>query len=311
MAHTQRTVARAVESQGVGLHSGAPARLRILPADADRGIVFVRRDRGDLEIPASRQHLKGGGLATTLARGGAEVRTVEHLLSALQGLGIDNARIEMDGPEVPILDGSSQPFVELIRAGGLRGLAAPRRYLTLMRPISVRHGDKEIVAVPANEFQTTYAIDFPHPAIGYQALTARVTESTYAAEIAPARTFCLLRDVESMRRAGLALGGSLDNALVVGDRGVLNESLRFPDEFVRHKILDLIGDLSLLGAPLRAHVIAYKGGHQLHAALIDRILASRAAWSLGTSDQVLPASSLARFAHFKDRLVPHHASLTA
>jgi UDP-3-O-[3-hydroxymyristoyl] N-acetylglucosamine deacetylase len=311
VADIQKTVARAAESQGVGLHSGAPASVRILPSGADSGIVFVRSDREDLEIPAARQYLKGGGLATTLARGGVEVRTVEHLLSALQGLGVDNARVEVDGPEVPILDGSSQPFVDLLLATGLRSLGAPRRYLTLMRPISVRHGDKEILAVPANEFQATYAIDFPHPAIGYQALTARVSESNYAEAIAPARTFCLLRDVEAMRRAGLALGGSLDNALVVGDAGVLNGCLRFPDEFVRHKILDLIGDLSLLGSPLRAHVIAYKGGHQLHAALIDRILASRAAWSLGTSDQLLPASRLARFSHLKDRLVPHHASLTA
>jgi UDP-3-O-[3-hydroxymyristoyl] N-acetylglucosamine deacetylase len=307
----QRTIARAAGIEGAGLHTGASSSVRILPAGADTGVLFVLPGRGGLEIPAVRRFLKRGSLATTLARDGTEVQTVEHLLSALLGLGIDNARIELHGPEVPILDGSSRPFVDLIRSAGVRSLGAPRRYLTLTRPIAVRRGDKEIVAVPANELQITYAIDFPHPAIGYQTAAARLSEDTYAASIAPARTFCLLRDVDTMRRAGLALGGSLDNALVVGERGVMNGSLRFPDEFVRHKILDLLGDLALLGSPLRAHVIACKGGHQLHAALIDRILASRAAWSLATSEQVLPASRLERFAHLTERLIPRHAPPTA
>ncbi len=307
----QRTLAQPVEIEGVGLHSGSPTRLSILPSGPDKGIVFVWGDRGGLEIPASHRYLKGSSLATTLSRGSASVSTVEHLLSALHGLGVDNARIELHGSEVPILDGSASPFAEPILAAGLRTLRVPRRYLTLTRPISASLGDKEILALPANDLQVTYAIDFPHSAIGYQALTARITESAYASSIAPARTFCLLRDVEEMQRAGLAQGGSLANAVVVGDDGVLNRSLRFPDEFVRHKVLDLIGDLALLGSRLRAHVIAFKGGHRLHAALVSRILESRACWAIGTSEELLPASHLARFAHLSDRLIPRRAALTA
>ena len=311
MVETQRTLARSVEVEGIGLHSGTPARLTINPAGCDQGIVFVRRDQGRREIPAAHASLQGSSFATTLASGGSAVSTVEHLLSALHGLGVDSARIEVDGPEVPILDGSARPFVEPILAAGFRCLRTPRRYLTLRRPIAVSHGEKEIVALPANDFQATYAIDFPHPAIGYQTVTMSISETIYASSIAPARTFCLLRDVEAMRRAGLARGGSLENAVVVGEDGVLNRSLRFPDEFVRHKVLDLIGDLALVGSRLRAHVIVIKGGHRLHASLIGRILASRAAWAIGTSEERLPAAHLRRFAHLMDRLVPRRVALTA
>jgi UDP-3-O-[3-hydroxymyristoyl] N-acetylglucosamine deacetylase len=311
MREAQRTLGRTVETEGIGLHNGARAWMRLAPAAADTGIVFVRRDRDGLEIPAAHRYLKGTSYATTLSRRGADVGTVEHVLSALRGLGVDNARIELGGPEVPILDGSALPFVELIRDAGLRALGAPRRYLTLTRPIAVRRGDREMLALPANDFQVTYAIDFPHPAIGYQAITATIAEETFVASIAPARTFCLLRDVEAMRRSGLALGGSLENAVVIGEDGALNGSLRFTDEPVRHKVLDLIGDLALLGAPLRAHVIASRGGHQMHAALIGRILASRAGWSLGTAGERVPAARLAEFARLRERLVPSHAALTA
>ena len=311
MVETQRTLGRPVEIEGVGLHSGTPAHLTILPAVADSGIVFVRRDRESHEIPAAHRFLQGSSFATTLARGGLSVSTVEHLLSALTGLGVDNARVVLDGAEVPILDGSARPFVDPILAAGVRTQKAPRRYLALRRPIAVSQDDKEILALPANDLQVTYAIDFPHAAIGYQALSARIGEEDYASSIAPARTFCLLSDVEAMRRAGLARGGSLDNAVVVGEDGVLNSSLRFPDEFVRHKVLDLVGDLALVGSRLRAHVIVFKGGHRLHAALVGRILASRAAWAIGTSEERLPASHLARCAHLMDRMVPRGAPHTA
>jgi UDP-3-O-[3-hydroxymyristoyl] N-acetylglucosamine deacetylase len=300
-----------VEAEGIGLHSGARAWLRLVPAAADTGIVFARHDRDGLEIPAAHRYLKGTSYATTLSRHGADIGTVEHVLSALRGLGVDNARIELGGPEVPILDGSARPFVDLIRTAGLRSLGAPRRYLTLTRPIAVRRGDREMLALPANDFQVTYAIDFPHPAIGYQAITATIDEETFVTSIAPARTFCLLRDVEAMRRSGLALGGSLENAVVIGEDGALNGLLRFADEPVRHKVLDLVGDLALLGAPLRAHVIASRGGHQMHAALIGRILASRAGWSLGTAGERVPAARLAEFARLRERLVPSRAALTA
>lgn len=302
----QRTLARPVELEGLGLHTGATARLRLLPAEAGSGLVFVRGEGGAV-LPASWQLLQGGSLSTTLSRGDARIMTVEHLLSALHGLGIDNARLEIDGPEVPILDGSSLPFVEAILEAGTRALDAPRRYLSLNRPVRVKEGDKEILALPANDLRATYAIEFPHPAIGYQALETGVEAASYAAAIAPARTFCLMRDVAAMRRAGLARGGSLDNAVVVGEDGVLNGALRFPDEFVRHKVLDLIGDLALLGAPLRAHVIAFKGGHRLHGALVRRIMSQRACWSIATSEDRLPAGTLAAYAHLKDTLVPLQA----
>jgi UDP-3-O-[3-hydroxymyristoyl] N-acetylglucosamine deacetylase len=285
--------------------------LRIRPARSYSGIVFVRTDLGGVEIPATLDYLHGSSYATTLACGNIRIATVEHLLSALGGLGIDNARVELDGPEVPILDGSASPFVEAIHARGIRSLNAPRRYLTLTKPIAVKRGDKEILALPANRLEATYAIDFPHPAIGYQAATAMITAESYVSSIASSRTFCLLRDVQALRRAGLARGGSLNNALVVDDDGIMNEDLRFPDEFVRHKILDLIGDLGLLGAPLRAHVIAFKGGHALHTALIEQILKDRSACSFATSETRLPPAHLARFEHLTERLVPHRVSLTA
>lgn len=308
MAQNQRTLAGAVEIEGVGLHSGKRIGLRILPAEADSGIVFVRIDAGRTEIRASHRFLGASNYSTSLCRGPVVVATVEHLLSALHGLSIDNARIELNGPEVPILDGSARPFVDRIREAGVRTLPKARRFLTLTRPVRVHAGEREILAIPDNALHATYAIDFPHPVIGYQTVAAEITEEAYVETIAPARTFCLLRDVEAMRRSGLALGGSLDNALVVGDDGVLNGSLRFPDEFARHKVLDLVGDLALLEAPLRAHVIAFKGGHKLHAALVAQIMSSRSAWALGTSDDLLPDARVAEFAHLKDRLLPHPAA---
>ena len=298
MAQTQKTLAEPVEIDGVGLHSGRRVALRILPGDAGSGIVFVRRDLDGAEIPASYRLLNGSNFSTTLSRGPVVVATVEHLLSALQGLSIDNARIEMDDAEVPILDGSALPFVDRIREAGTRSLGKPRRFLALTRPVRVKAGDTEILALAlicGSE--------------GLLAVTTEVTEESYIESIAPARTFCLLRDVEAMRRSGLALGGSLDNALVVGEDGVLNGSLRFPDEFARHKVLDLIGDLTLLGTPIRAHVIAFKGGHRLHAALVEKIMTTRSAWAMVTSDDTLPAASLARFARLKDSLLPHLAGV--
>src|SRR2546428_10111893 len=309
VAQSQKTLAGPVEIEGVGLHSGRRVALRILPGEAGSGIVFIRRDLDGVEIPASYRLLNGSNFSTTLSRGPAVVATVEHLLSALQGLSIDNARIEMDDAEVPILDGSALPFVDRILEVGTRSLGRPRRFLALTRPVRPRAGEKEILALPDNGFQATYAIYFPHPVIGTQTVTTEVTEESYIESIAPARTFCLLSDVEAMRRSGLALGGSLDNALVVGEDGVLNGSLRFPDEFARHKVLDLIGDLALLGLPIRAHVIAFKGGHRLHAALVAKIMSTRSAWSLGTSEDRLPAAHLAEFAHIKDSLMPHPVGL--
>jgi UDP-3-O-[3-hydroxymyristoyl] N-acetylglucosamine deacetylase len=307
----QRTLKRSVEIMGDGLHSGAAATVRILPAPADSGLVFVRTDLGGAEIPALHAYVRNSSLATTLARGGASVGTVEHLLAALHGLGVDNARIEVEGPEVPILDGSAAPFVAAIQDGELVVLPAARRAVVLRRPTSVKQGDRTVLAVPANEFRISYAIDFPHPAIGYQAVTLHVDEKVFASSIASARTFCMLKDVRTMQASGLALGGSLENALVVGDDGVLNGTLRFPDEFVRHKVLDLIGDLALVGAPLRAHVIVFKGGHQMHAALVKRIMARGSSWTREGAGRPLPEQLFEQFAHLSERLVPRPQILTA
>lgn len=311
MAQVQATFKRAIEIEGVGLHSGAAVRLRILPAGTDEGISFSRTDLGGTRVPVAHRYLRGSCYATSLARNGTRVATVEHILAALVGLGIDNAHIEVDGPEVPILDGSARPFVDLLLAAGLQRLNAPRRFLGLDRPVTIRQGDRSILALPSNELRITYGIDFPHPAIGHQAVTVRPDREAFASSIAPARTFCMLREVEAMREAGLARGGSLENAVVVGEDGVLNGSLRFPDEFVRHKVLDLIGDLALLSAPLRAHVIAFKGGHKMHAALVGTVLSSRAAWTLRTSDEELPRECLSRFDHLREQVFPSQAVASA
>jgi UDP-3-O-[3-hydroxymyristoyl] N-acetylglucosamine deacetylase len=264
--------------------------VRILPAPTGHGLVFRRTDLGDATIPATHAFIRDSNLATTLARGEASVSTVEHLLAALRGLGIDNALLEVDGPEIPILDGSSLPFVEAIRAAGVAEQKATRGARTLRRPISVRDGDRAILALPARDFRISYAIDFPHPAIGYQAVTLNVDEKVFATSIAPARTFCMMRDVQAMRASGLARGGSLDNAVVVGDEGILNGTLRYRDEFVRHKVLDLIGDLALMGAPLHAHVVVFKGGHHMHATLLRRILAGRSGTSASRISETLSSA---------------------
>jgi UDP-3-O-[3-hydroxymyristoyl] N-acetylglucosamine deacetylase len=305
----QRTLKSPVAIEGVGLHTGEFARVIVRPAPADAGMVFVRTDRGGAEIPASHEHVVSTSLATTVSAHGVSVGTVEHLLAALFGLGVDNARIEIDGPEIPILDGSAAPFVDAVKAAGIVGQGARRRSLHLRRPVAVRHGERTVLALPSEDLRISYAIDFAHPAIGYQAVTLRLDEKVFAASIAPARTFCLLRDVNAMRDSGLALGGSLDNALVVGDDGPVNGELRFRDEFVRHKVLDLIGDLALAGAPLRAHVIVFKGGHRMHAALVQKI-AERSRATAAVAPRLSP-DTFERFAHFGRRLVPSPQVLTA
>ncbi|HET8947620.1 MAG TPA: UDP-3-O-acyl-N-acetylglucosamine deacetylase [Candidatus Polarisedimenticolia bacterium] len=300
---------RTVGIEGVGLHSGAQTRVEILPAPVNHGLLFARRDLGGREIPASPEAIGDSSLATTLGRDGASIATVEHLLAALQGLGIDNARIEVDGPEIPILDGSAAPFVNAIRRVGTTAQNAARRPVTVKRPLTVRDGERAILALPSRDFRISYAIDFPHPAIGYQAVALALDEEVFAASIAPARTFCLLRDVQAMRASGRARGGSLDNAVVVGDEGIVGGALRFRDEFVRHKVLDLIGDLALLGAPLQAHVVVFKGGHRLHAQLVRRLRDGAVAAASAVAPH--PPQWYDRFSHLGERLVPRPSVLTA
>ncbi|PYQ13232.1 MAG: UDP-3-O-[3-hydroxymyristoyl] N-acetylglucosamine deacetylase [Acidobacteria bacterium] len=281
----RRTLRRAVGCTGIGLHSGRPVRLELKPAPAGHGIRFARTDVG-VEIPASLEYLARLDHATTLSRDGVSVDTVEHLLSAFQGLGVDDVLVEVDGPEVPILDGSGAPFVILIHEAGLKPLAASRTYLKVLRPVEVVRGAKSIRISPADHFRVSYVIGFDHPLLRHQAASFRVAADTFAEAIAPARTFGFLREVETLRRSGLALGGSLDNAVVIGETGVLNNRLRFADEFVRHKILDAIGDLTLLGHPVVGHVEATRAGHALHAALCQRLRESPESWTLVTHPEL-------------------------
>jgi UDP-3-O-[3-hydroxymyristoyl] N-acetylglucosamine deacetylase len=277
----RQTIASVVALQGIGLHSGRQARLRLLPAEARTGIVFVRTDAHDARIPATLAHLAPSRYATVLECAGQRVGTVEHLMAALSALRVDDLIVELDGPEPPILDGSSLPFVEAIARAGLRPLEVEREYLTLTRTIEVSEEDKRISAHPWFDFRVTYAIDFEHPLLGYQDLSVSVwREDDFRDKLAAARTFTFEDEVAELRRRGLALGGSLDNALVLGRDKLLNPDLRFADEFVRHKILDLTGDLALLGHPLRAHVVAYRAGHDLHTRLARRILEARDSWYL-------------------------------
>jgi UDP-3-O-[3-hydroxymyristoyl] N-acetylglucosamine deacetylase len=281
----RRTLKREVGCTGIGLHSGRPVRLVLKPAAAGQGICFFRCDVG-VEIPANLASLTRLDHATTLARGGVTIETVEHLLSALQALGVDDVRVEVEGPEVPILDGSAAPFVILIHEAGLKPLAMPRKYLKVLRPVEVVRGGKSARLSPAEDFRVSYTIGFDHPLLRHQALSLRVTGQSYVDGIAAARTFGFLRDVETLRRNGLALGGSLENAIVIGESGVLNNKLRFEDEFVRHKILDAIGDLALLGHPVVGHLEAVRAGHALHAALAQKLMESEGAWALVAHPQL-------------------------
>jgi UDP-3-O-[3-hydroxymyristoyl] N-acetylglucosamine deacetylase len=270
---------RPVGCTGIGLHSGRPVRLGLKPAPAGHGLRFLRTDVG-VEIPASLAWLSRQDHATSLSRDGVSVETVEHLLAALYALGVDDATIEVSGPEIPVLDGSASPFVILIHEAGTRPHRQPRQYLKVTRPVEVRRGNKLVRLLPAEHFEVSYTIGFDHPLLRHQACTVRVTPESFVEELAPARTFGFLRDVETMRRRGLALGGSLDNAVVISETGVLNNALRFEDEFVRHKAMDAVGDLALLGHPLVGRLEAVKAGHALHAAVAQKLLATPEAFAL-------------------------------
>ena len=225
-------------------------------------------------------HVDSMHYATGLARDAASVETVEHLLAALVSLEIDNAIVELNQAEVPIMDGSAASFVYLVHEAGIRKLSATRKFLKVIRPIALSRGDKRIALYPSDHFKVTYSISFDHPLLRHQSRTMRLTEAVFVDEIAPARTFGFLKEAEMLRQRGLALGASLDNAVVLGETGVLNSSLRFEDEFVRHKILDVIGDLSLVGYPLIGHLVAHRGGHALHASFAQKILEDVNAWRL-------------------------------
>ena len=276
----QRSIRRQISCVGIGLHSGNKVNLTLKPAPADYGIRFRRTDLGDLEVPATVHHLAGIQLATGLSRDEVSVETVEHLLAALVSMGVDNVVVELNSPEVPIMDGSAAPFIYLINEAGVKRLQTPRKYLKIVRPIAMSRGDKRIALFPSDHFKVTYSISYDHPLLRHQARTLRITEDSFVEQVAPARTFTFLKDVEMLRQSGLALGGSLENAVVLGETGVLNNALRFEDEFVRHKILDAIGDLALVGYPVIGHLVAHRAGHALHTAFAAKILEESHAWRL-------------------------------
>jgi UDP-3-O-[3-hydroxymyristoyl] N-acetylglucosamine deacetylase len=278
--NAQRTIRRPISCAGIGLHSGKKVTLSLKPAPSDFGIRFRRSDLGGIEVAASISHLGAINLATGLTSHAVNVSTVEHLMAALVSLGVDNIIVELNSAEVPIMDGSAAPFIYLLHEAGIKRLPAARRYMKILKPLSLTRGDKRIAVYPSDHFKVTYSIAFDHPLLRHQSRTIRVTEDAFIEDIAPARTFGFLKEVEWMRQQGLALGGSLENAIVIGDTGVLNNSLRFDDEFVRHKILDVIGDMALVGHPLIGHLVAHRGGHALHTEFAAMVLRETDAWTL-------------------------------
>jgi UDP-3-O-[3-hydroxymyristoyl] N-acetylglucosamine deacetylase len=272
----QRTLRQAISTKGVGLHTGARVEIALLPAPADSGIVFRRTDLPvPVAIPARADRVGDTRLSSTLAADGATVSTVEHLMSALAGLGIDNLRIDIAGPEVPIMDGSAMPFVYLLQTAGVAEQGAPKRFLRVRTPVEVKDADKWARFSPYAGYRLDFAIDFPHPVFGSENRHVVIDFAThsYVKEVARARTFGFMQDVEAMRAAGLALGGSLQNAIVLDETRVLNtEGLRYENEFVKHKVLDAIGDLYLLGHPLIGEYAAFKPGHALNNALARALL---------------------------------------
>lgn len=284
---SQRTLQNRVSCSGVGLHSGARIDLTLVPAPANTGIVFVRTDLPHpVEIPARAEFVVDTRLATTIGKGNVRVGTIEHLMAALAGLGIDNCRVEVSGPEVPIMDGSAAPFAYLILSAGIEQQKATKRFLVIRRPVVVTEGDKEAKLLPAPQPSISFTIDFDHPLISDQSYRLDVSDKLFHREIARARTFGFLKEVELLKSMGLARGGSLDNAIVIDEFSILNpDGLRFPDEFVRHKILDSIGDISLAGMPVIGHLACKKSGHALNHKLITKVLADPTAFEIVQVDE--------------------------
>jgi UDP-3-O-[3-hydroxymyristoyl] N-acetylglucosamine deacetylase len=277
----QNTLQQEISVRGKGLHTGKEIHMNLRPAPRDTGVVFIRTDRDNTRIKANVNSVSDTSFATTLKSNGVRVGTVEHLLASFSGLCVDNVFVELDGPEVPILDGSALPFVTLIREAGIEKQAKAVSCIRILKPIVVMEGPCQIAITPYDGTRITYRVFYTHPAFGEQKLGIDVTTMKFISELAPARTFGFLRDVEMMKSKGLAKGGSLENAIVLGENEVINGGkLRFNDEFVRHKILDAVGDMSLIGAPIFGHIIANKSGHTLHIKLLKKILLCSDAWEI-------------------------------
>ena len=282
----QRTIKNEVSFEGIGLHTGKHSRVILKPASRDAGITFIRTDKPAV-IKAHVGAVIDTAFATTIGANGVKIRTVEHILAALSGLGIDNLIIEVAGPEIPILDGSSTDIISIILKAGIAKQGKKRPYLRINKPFIFEDGHAHIAAFPYCGSKITHSIFFHHNGIGEQRISIDITEENFVTEIAPARTFGFLKDIEYLRSNGLAKGGSLDNAIVMGESGVINASgLRFKDEFVRHKVLDSIGDFSLIGFPIYGHIVASKSGHSSNVKFLKKLMSAPESWDIIVEEQM-------------------------
>lgn len=305
----QHTLKNTVMAQGIGLHTGKDVSITISPAPENSGISFYHTGHG-VVIPANYRYISNTSFATTIGKSSAAVSTVEHLMAAFAGLGVDNAVVQIDGPEVPAMDGSAYPFVKLLNKAGLKAQSAPRNYLEILDEITVSHGDKYISLHPCGDTHSNDAglsisltIDFDHAAVQRQSLSTRISSKEFETKICKARTFGFLHEVEALQKNGLAQGGSLENAVVIGQNGVLNrDGLRFSDEFVRHKMLDMLGDLYLIGMPIIGRVNACKSGHALHRMLVEKVMSTPHAWRVKNFNAV--SSVMFQGANFPQQLWP-------
>ena len=284
MDYKQRTLMNEVGCTGIGLHTGEKVKINLRPAPANSGIKFVRTDlKGRPEVEVRFDNVFDTTLATTIGTNGCKVSTIEHLMAAFFGLGIDNAVVELDGPEVPIMDGSAAPFVFLIKSGDIREQKSPKQFIVIKKPFKVDDGNRSVCIYPSKELKITYMIDFQHPLLRNQEYELTFSGRDFVREISTARTFGFMKDVETLKKNGLARGGSLDNAVVIDDFRIINEDgLRFDDEFVRHKILDFIGDISIVGSPIIGHFVVKKSGHFLNQQMLRKLMESKKHWKVMT-----------------------------
>ena len=284
MDYKQRTLMNEVGCTGIGLHTGEKVKINLRPAPVNSGIKFVRTDlKGHPEVEVRFDNVFDTTLATTIGTNGCKVSTIEHLMAAFFGLGIDNAIVELDGPEVPIMDGSAAPFVFLIKSGDVREQKSPKQFIVIKKPFKVDDGNRSVCIYPSKELKITYMIDFQHPLLRNQEYELTFSGRDFVREISTARTFGFMKDVETLKKNGLARGGSLDNAVVIDDFRIINEDgLRFDDEFVRHKILDFIGDISIVGSPIIGHFVVKKSGHFLNQHMLRKLMESKKHWKVMT-----------------------------
>jgi UDP-3-O-[3-hydroxymyristoyl] N-acetylglucosamine deacetylase len=282
--YKQRTLMNEVGCTGIGLHTGEKVKINLRPAPANSGIKFVRTDlKGRPEVEVRFDNVFDTTLATTIGTNGCKVSTIEHLMAAFFGLGIDNAVVELDGPEVPIMDGSAAPFVFLIKSGDVREQKSPKQFIVITKPFKVDDGNRSVCIYPSKELKITYMIDFQHPLLRNQEYELTFSGRDFVREISTARTFGFMKDVETLKKNGFARGGSLDNAVVIDDFRIINEDgLRFDNEFVRHKILDFIGDISIVGSPIIGHFVVKKSGHFLNQHMLRKLMESKKHWKVMT-----------------------------